>query len=84
MWNNEAYPILEFKLEADAVPYVVPVVRKVLRSMWWEGEGTISTQFLLNATSRRNSIKGTLVSTRASRQSGVITCFKYWVSKRLR
>ena len=48
VWDNEAHFIFEFKVEAVAVPYVVPVVRQVLRSMYWEGEGTISTRFSLS------------------------------------
>lgn len=48
VWDTEAHSIFEFKVEPDAVPYVVPVVRRVLRSMYWEGEGTISTHFSLS------------------------------------
>lgn len=48
VWDNEAYTILEFKVEPEAVPYVVPVVKRVLRSLYWEGEGTINTRFSLS------------------------------------
>lgn len=48
VWDNEAYTILEFKVEEGLVPYVVPVVRRALRSMYWEGGGTISTRFSLS------------------------------------
>ena len=48
VWDTEAYTILEFKVEPDAVPYVMPVARRVLRSVCWEGEGTISTKVSLS------------------------------------
>lgn len=48
VWDNEAHNIFEFTVEPEAVPYVVPVVRRVLRSMCWEGGGTISTCFSLS------------------------------------
>ena len=47
-WGNEAYTILEFKVEPEAVPYVMPVVRRVLRAIRWDGGGTVSTRLSLS------------------------------------
>ena len=62
VWDNEAYTILEFKVEPNAVPYVVPVVRRVLRSLCWEGGGTITTRFSLSLFGYDKQKEGRLMS----------------------
>lgn len=48
VWENESYTILEFKVEARALPYVVPVLERVLGSMGTDGKAVVSRRYSLS------------------------------------
>jgi len=47
VWGNEAYAIFSFTVEESAVPMVMPVIQRVLRSVPWTGEGEVTTRISL-------------------------------------